>query len=173
MGSEARRGGGMAGGSANAQQMGFVFNQWTPEFQQRLVGSGHRLVGLRHRSRTAPLLRPEPRKIMEKPHARPPGRLRSLGTPAQQEIGSDHGITSQLEFNGGRVFQPASRRGRPAFVKGLRRGEQECPPSFFKSVKICVICGLFLPPLSVLGDLCESQILFAKRSCSCAAGSSD
>ena len=27
------------------------------------------------------------------------------------------------------VGGPASRRGRPAFAKGLRRGRQECPPS--------------------------------------------
>ena len=38
-------------------------------------------------------------------------------------------------------------------------GDRNVPPSFFKSVKICVICGLFLPPLSDLRVLCESQSL--------------
>ena len=43
-------------------------------------------------------------------------------------------------------------RSRLRFYRG-----RECPPSFFNSVKICVICGLFLPPLSVRCVLCESQ----------------
>ena len=47
--------------------------------------------------------------------------------------------------NGG----PSSRRGRPAFAKGLRRGRQECPPSVFKSVLIREIRGFFLSSLSV------------------------
>ena len=34
-------------------------------------------------------------------------------------------------------------------------GDKNVPPPLFKSVKICVICCLFLPPLCVLGELGE------------------
>ena len=56
---------------------------------------------------------------------------------------------AQNGFNGEGVFQP------PIFGNegpSSRRGRQECPPSCFKSVKICVICGLFIPPLPSFSD---------------------
>ena len=54
-------------------------------FNSDLLDLETELVGLRHRSRTAPLLRPEPWKVVEKPHEGASGRLRGIGIPAQKE----------------------------------------------------------------------------------------
>src|SRR6056297_504128 len=83
LGRQTRRQDRLAGRAPDAQQMGLVLDQRTPELQRRPARPRRSPLGLRYRPRAAALLCAEPRQALEKPHAGAPGRLRSQRIKAE------------------------------------------------------------------------------------------